>query len=729
MISKIHIQNTATIKDAEIEPLQINYFFGGNGSGKTSISRFLDDSENYNNGTIVKDSASEVLVYNRDFIDKNFQDKNAIQGIFTIGESAVETLNQIKEKEEEKAKLQTELGTRLRSIEKLQSEINTLEEDFETNCWAVQQKIGEQFSHALVGFRSKKKLFSDKCFNSYSPTESQLTIEELIKTYQHIFQKDIKEYSLLSPFLFSVRNGEEIIDIETIETAGVFSQKLVKANESNFSKLIERLSNVDWVSQGMHYLKDENLCPFCQRELTEDILSELNLLFDETYNQSIAKLNKLLLSYNKLISILEEAFHTSITFIQSIPFLDSEKIEDVYAKLIATLQVNQKKIEEKLLHPSIEVILSSTKYLRDALLKEQEELNEQIANNNRLLKNRRTAREAFIKNLWDYIANKELHSIIENYAKTLKGKNRGMANLLMQRDSFQQMVKDCEASIRDLRSKVACIDNAVDEVNKILTGFGFNGFKIEKKDEMFYKLIRPDGSEVKETLSEGEHRFITFLYYYQLVKGTLNRDSEIKDKILVIDDPISSLDSNILFIVSHLVRGLINECLKGGRIKQIFILTHNIYFHQEVVFRGSRFNPSPNTERYFILRKVNEETKIIPFEKNQINSSYELLWREIKRADADATFLCNTMRRILEHYFSIIGRKDCSQIIDEFDGQDKLICKSLLTFINEGSHIINDDFNMSVDPDMVDKYKDIFKLIFQKAGQESHYTMMMEHEE
>ena len=105
MISKIHIQNTATIKDAEIEPLQINYFFGGNGSGKTSISRFLDDSENYNNGTIVKDSASEVLVYNRDFIDKNFQDKNAIQGIFTIGESAVETLNQIKEKEEEKGKI------------------------------------------------------------------------------------------------------------------------------------------------------------------------------------------------------------------------------------------------------------------------------------------------------------------------------------------------------------------------------------------------------------------------------------------------------------------------------------------------------------------------------------------------------------------------------------------------------------------------------------------------
>jgi wobble nucleotide-excising tRNase len=259
-----------------------------------------------------------------------------------------------------------------------------------------------------------------------------------------------------------------------------------------------------------------------------------------------------------------------------------------------------------------------------------------------------------------------------------------------------------------------------------LEGFGFKGFKIEKKDDISYRLIRADDSEVKETLSEGEHRFITFLYYFQLVKGTLQRDTVNKDKILVIDDPISSLDSNILFIVSFLVRELIKGCLDGSNVKQIIVLTHNIYFHQEIAYKGSRDHSSPLKERFYILRKINEKTTIQFFEKNQINSSYELLWQEIKNPNTSGNIICNTMRRILEHYFNIIGHQDYVKIINEFAGQDRLICKALLSFINTGSHSINDDFHLSVDLDMVDSYKEIFKQIFIKSGQENHYNMMME---
>ena len=269
------------------------------------------------------------------------------------------------------------------------------------------------------------------------------------------------------------------------------------------------------------------------------------------------------------------------------------------------------------------------------------------------------------------------------------------------------------------------IDNAINEINSLLLGFGFKGFKIEKKDEISYRLVRADGSEVKETLSEGEHRFITFLYFYQLVNGTLNRENVNKDKILVIDDPISSLDSNILFIVSYLVRELIKNCLNDGNVKQIFVLTHNIYFHQEITFKGSRDNPSPLKEKFWVLRKINEQSEIIGYEKNQISSSYELLWQEYKNPNTDGALICNTMRRILEHYFNVIGHKDYDKIIDQFTGQDKLICKALLPFINNGSHTINDDFHLSIDLDMVDKYKEIFKTIFQKANQENHYNMMM----
>lgn len=117
------------------------------------------------------------------------------------------------------------------------------------------------------------------------------------------------------------------------------------------------------------------------------------------------------------------------------------------------------------------------------------------------------------------------------------------------RDAAKESLKICISEINEKRSSVVCIDNTISEINSLLAEFGFKSFKIEKKDELSYRLIRSDGQEVKESLSEGEHRFITFLYFYELIKGAFDKDQTIKNKILVIDDPISSLDSNILFIV------------------------------------------------------------------------------------------------------------------------------------------------------------------------------------
>lgn len=62
-----------------------------------------------------------------------------------------------------------------------------------------------------------------------------------------------------------------------------------------------------------------------------------------------------------------------------------------------------------------------------------------------------------------------------------------------------------------------------------------------------YEVIRENG-EVAENLSEGERNFIAFLYFYHLVRGSRSSD-EVKDKIVVIDDPVSSMDSTALFLV------------------------------------------------------------------------------------------------------------------------------------------------------------------------------------
>ncbi len=64
--------------------------------------------------------------------------------------------------------------------------------------------------------------------------------------------------------------------------------------------------------------------------------------------------------------------------------------------------------------------------------------------------------------------------------------------------------------------------------------------------------MRQDGT-VADKLSEGERNFIAFLYFYHLVRGSLTDSDVSKDKIVVIDDPVLSMDSSVLFIVSTLV--------------------------------------------------------------------------------------------------------------------------------------------------------------------------------
>lgn len=716
MIKKISINNQATIKNLEFEPQQVNYFFGGNGTGKTTISKFLGNSSNYTSGNVVNDSDAEILVYNKDFVDSNFRDKNAINGIFTIGESAVEAASFIEEKEKERREFERELSNYQKSIDKIQGEIDGLTSDYEKNCWLIEQQIGASFAKALVGYRKSAKIFAQQCKESFTGKFFECELESLNATYAQIYQGEVQEYPLLKKLA---------IDLNSMEENELLALKIVQGTESNFFKFIEKLGNLDWISQGMKFMEDTKICPFCQQKIPNSNIAELETLFGETYKEAISELTAINIAYKTKCETIDFFFNDLFDHISSTPFISTEKISQLRGKFMTIVAQNQAAIANKINTPATSYVLEKTCDVVAEINDEIDKINKTIEENNRLAKNIADARKDFIATLWNYISNNRLYFVTEQFVKTVAGKNSGMHKLLGYRQKKEDEINLCNSEIKEKRSNIVCIDNAVAEINELLAGFGYNGFKIEKKDDVSYRLIRPDGSDVKETLSEGEHRFITFLYFYQLVKGTLDKDSLNKNKILIIDDPISSLDSNILFIVSYLVRDLIKKCLIGSNIEQIFVLTHNIYFHQEICFKEGRNNIKETKERFWILRKINEETIIESHKENQIKSSYELLWQEFKRTDSDGAIICNAMRRILEHYFNIIGHTDYSNLIDSFDGQDKLICKTLLPYINTGSHIIPDDFHMSIDGDMVDQYKRIFKKIFEKTHQIDHYNMMI----
>lgn len=124
----------------------------------------------------------------------------------------------------------------------------------------------------------------------------------------------------------------------------------------------------------------------------------------------------------------------------------------------------------------------------------------------------------------------------------------------------------------------------------------------------FYRLCRKDGTDAQETLSEGERSFITFLYFFHLLKGSMTEAGLNTDRVVVFDDPVSSLDSDVLFIVSSLIKQAIEEArAKTGSIKQVFVLTHNVYFFKEVVFDNNRSGSAPGKhETFWTVRKIND---------------------------------------------------------------------------------------------------------------------------
>lgn len=283
--------------------------------------------------------------------------------------------------------------------------------------------------------------------------------------------------------------------------------------------------------------------------------------------------------------------------------------------------------------------------------------------------------------------------------------------------------------IIELEKATTSIQPTIDAINAMLKKFGFDGFSLAMTvDNHHYKLIRPDGTEAKDTLSEGERTFITFLYFYHLLKGSNSVNAITGNRVVVFDDPISSLDSYILFIVSSLIRDLFDDVRSSsGYIKQIFVFTHNVYFHKEVSYNKKRSsNKVLHEETFWIVRKNGLLSKVIKQNSNPIKNSYELLWSEIKDSSiSNQTTIQNTMRRILEYYFKILGGIDLHNIYNKFDSEDKMVCKYLLSWLHDGSHSVGDDLYISISYNTVETSFRIFKEIFDKSGHIAHYNMMM----
>jgi wobble nucleotide-excising tRNase len=459
--------------------------------------------------------------------------------------------------------------------------------------------------------------------------------------------------------------------------------------------------------------------------LLSDLARDLNDYFDETFGRDLAAIERLQAAYDTY-SIAVMKHLNDIASTES-SHLSIEDLRSDIDRLAQRIELNKQTIARKKSEPSAIVVLESLADVAAGIAQRLKAANEQIAKHNELVDNIATERKRLIAEAWRYVLD-ESKAEIERYLSEKAGLDKAVSSINTAIEDKKAQLASVSSEIASLEGSITSVEPTVTEINGILASFGFTSFKLATADDRgsFYKLLRHDGSDALKTLSEGEKSFITFLYFYHLIRGSVSASGISADRVIVFDDPVSSLDSDVLFIVSSLIKRVLEEASAGnGQVKQVFVLTHNIYFHKEVTYDAKRKHGCRAHETFWIVRKQENVSLLVRYDHNPIKTSYELLWSHVRAADRANLTIQNTLRRILESYFKLLGNMDRDEIAAMFDGRDKQICASLFSWVNDGSHAVHDDLYISTDGSVVERYLSVFKQIFEKTNHMGHYWMMM----
>ncbi|MHC8440972.1 MAG: AAA family ATPase [Candidatus Eutrophobiaceae bacterium] len=687
MIESIKIAAKATYDEhgSEMNGLKkVNFIYGSNGTGKTTIARVIRNQDNYYPECTVqyKGDALEPFVYNSDYVKENFEQADSLKGIFTLGKENIAIEKEIDIKKSALNQLDDEIS----KIEKVlngdsqeqgkKQYLAEIESSTSNKAWDTAIKYKRHFKASLTGSLRSKRDFFDQVKKKHSLNHAELEDLDGLKSKEEtIFSKEAKEEKIIDYLL-----SEQIV---LCESSAILGKKIIGKKDVDVAEMIEKLGNSDWVRDGLDYFKMNNhqKCPFCQQETANNFARHLNEYFDETFDASMEEIEILLRNYLTYEKEIMNGFK-KLEEVSGSGFLDKELIET--KKLVASekIEKNIGFIEGKKKNPSNVFQLDSLESLFEEIKEVVDKANLEIEKHNKIIQNLETEQEKHKKQVWQYIVN-DLRIDIQEYERKKKHIRKEIKDLEEENAAKKKERETMTTDVARLEQQITSVMPVVNKINKYLSSFGFSSFKLEATADHKYKLIRFDGSDARENLSEGEKSFVIFLYFYLSIEGINDSKNIFSNRVVVFDDPVSSLDSDILFIVTRLIRQLIDKVCDGkDKAKQIFVLTHNIYFHKELTFKHRK------NYTYWIVRKLDGKSKIKKYDSNPINSSYELLWREFKSGENSAT-LQNCMRRILEHYFMFIGSLDkLDKLLEELDEAEKIIGGSLLSWIHAGSRVV-----------------------------------------
>lgn len=745
------------LKDFE----RYNLFYGWNGSGKSTLSRLfrlleikskesLPDGLKFNikldNCDVVTEKnlntiTEKVFVFNDDFIKKNIDWNGKIESILLLSEEKIE---EIKEHNELKLALfginensEGLIGKQVNKKEKLQKQ---------------KQEIDKILSAIAKNIKSQLQVIAtaDTYYSNYNKTKVEKFIEGNRETLMS--NKNILNDAEIMKFTNAASPVKKSIIDNSIKSIDLLKMKKLYEKVKNVLKttissvVIDELKDdselSNWVESGLkiHKERDRKRCALCGCELTNKRIEELELYYNnamQLLKSNIATLKQELENYKidkililKDTNIFYQEYADRISGLNNDISTCADSINIVISNIIDDLEKKNENPFEKI--NSVEINFEETINKYNAIVAEITDI--VLEHNEKTNDFETITKEAKRKLELHYIS--EQLQALDYYERLDKEKK-----LVIDIEAVDKEIILKTKRYEELETELSNETLGAEEFNEKLEKFlGYSDIKLVfDSKQKGYKIIRNNMTEAKN-LSEGEKTSIAFLYFITKLRENGNK---IEDMIIVVDDPISSFDSNKIF---HSYAFLKSECKEA---EQVFILTHNYNYYSLVLGWLKKEKKVVGGKKLPAYALFRVETEISNGKRKSYirnagsgltqSSEYDYVFYHVykmknQNLNKENSIYCgNISRKLVESFLSFkfpAQRGDLAALLDAaFPNKcDEVTKEKIYRFINVYSHHKFIDVYEQLDMDILDAssegiINDILLMV--KRLDENHYNAMI----
>ena len=634
---------------------RFNLVYGWNGSGKTTLSRILRDLEKKQPpsagqvtltlkgqttiGSEFPNSTSSLRVFNRDFVEDNIfrNDRGDLPPIYVLGQQSAE---------------------KQKRVEGLKDDLEKAQGDFQTAVATLQQANRNLEKHGSDQALIIKELLrssgdsQDNKYNNYNRAHYNAQATQIAN------DGDADKFLLLEENRIHLRSNLTVNPMSTVKEAiipwpdiateiGGVAEILADTVISETIQSLKENSDLStWVYNGiaLHNKLNSPNCLFCTLELPLDRMSALEHHFNDAYSNFIEKIDvskREIEKSNVNVKLIElpqkNVIHDSLSSDFELARVDANK----------TIQ-SVDKLQQSLLH---ELELKKLRTFEAVSVNlDQNAVNtidlDVIAKLNQLIKRH----NEICENFGEFV-----NSVREELEKDRVASTFTEFLALKEKVTIQEDLRTyAQSSIAEITREIAVLETQIrqhrlpaQELNLDLQDYlGHSEIQLIVK-ETGYSIVR-HGSPAAG-ISEGESTAIALLYF---LKSLNDYNFDISKGIVVLDDPVSSLDSNALYGAL----GFIQDRTQNA--EQLFILTHNFSFFSGVRNWFRRIRKRDGPAEFYMLNCT--------FGDAGRTSSIEDLHSLLKRFESDYHYLFSCIYEAaqqtstdLEKYYNLpnMGRR------------------------------------------------------------------------